>query len=92
LEDLPVTATAQEATQESVVELDGTLRMLDNLAPRHRKILVMICLKEYSYIRTARELKIPVGTVRSRLSRAAFGASVDDQWETRPAPQQSLAP
>ena len=70
VEDLPVTATAQEATQEHTVELHDTLRVLDNLAPQHRDILVLTCVKELSYVRTARQLKIPIGTVRSRLSRA----------------------
>lgn len=61
---------AQKATQDLAVELDETLRELDNLAPKHRNILVLTCIHELSYARTARRLKIPLGTVRSRLSRA----------------------
>lgn len=70
IEDAPVMATAAQPTQESVVELDQTLRLLDDLAPNHREIIVMICIKEFSYARTAKLLKVPIGTVRSRLSRA----------------------
>jgi RNA polymerase sigma-70 factor, ECF subfamily len=70
VDDVPVSATAQEATQEKTAELDDTLRALDDLAPKHREILALICLEELSYARTARRLKIPLGTVRSRLARA----------------------
>lgn len=70
VEDLPVAATAQEATQEHEVELVETLRALDAISPVHREIIVLIGFKEFSYSQTARRLKIPLGTVRSRLSRA----------------------
>lgn len=70
IEDAPVMATAQQPTQERVVELDETLRVLDDIAPKHREVIIMICIKEFSYARTAGLLKIPMGTVRSRLSRA----------------------
>jgi DNA-directed RNA polymerase specialized sigma24 family protein len=53
-----------------VVELDETPRLLVELSPKHREIITLICIKELSYWRTARRLKIPIGTVRSRLSRA----------------------
>ena len=66
----PAAETAREATQEKIIELDETLRALDNLAPKHRQVLVLICIKEFSYARAAKRLKIPLGTVRSRLSRA----------------------
>jgi len=70
IEDRPAAATAQEATQEKVIELDETLQALGNLPPKHRQVLVLICFKEFSYARAAKRLKIPLGTVRSRLSRA----------------------
>lgn len=69
-DDVPETAIAQEATQEVAVELDETLRALEDLPPHFRKILVLSCVDGLSYERTARRLKIPLGTVRSRLSRA----------------------
>ena len=70
IEDLPVAATAHKATQEIEVELVETLRALDDISPQHREIIILVGLKELSYARTARRLKIPMGTVRSRLSRA----------------------
>ncbi len=68
--DLEGTMTAREASQEVKVELDETLRALDGLSPKHRRILVLTCIQDLSYVRAARRLKIPLGTVRSRLSRA----------------------
>jgi RNA polymerase sigma-70 factor, ECF subfamily len=70
IEDLPVAVTAQKATQEREVELGDTMRALDEISPKHREIIVLIGIKELSYAQTARQLKIPVGTVRSRLARA----------------------
>jgi RNA polymerase sigma-70 factor (ECF subfamily) len=65
VEDLPVAATAQEAKREKVIELDQTLRALDNIAPKHRQILTLICIKDFSNARAAKRLKIPLGTERS---------------------------
>lgn len=70
IEDVPVMALAQKPTQDTAVELDETLRALDELSPKNREIITLICVNELSYGRAARLLKIPVGTVRSRLSRA----------------------
>lgn len=70
IENRPAAETAREATQERVIELNETLRALDNLRPKLRQVLVLICFEEFSYARAAKRLKIPLGTVRSRLSRA----------------------
>jgi RNA polymerase sigma-70 factor (ECF subfamily) len=70
VDNLPVAATAQPATQAFAVELEETMRALHKLPPKHRKILVLIAVNELSYVRAARRLKIPLGTVRSRLARA----------------------
>jgi RNA polymerase sigma-70 factor, ECF subfamily len=70
IEDVPVAATAQKATQEREVELGDTLRALDEISPKHREIIVLVGIKEFTYAQTARRLRIPLGTVRSRLARA----------------------
>jgi RNA polymerase sigma-70 factor (ECF subfamily) len=70
IDDVPVTAIAQKAAQELAVELDETLRALEDLSPNFRNILVLKCIDDLSYAHTARRLKITLGTVRSRLSRA----------------------
>jgi RNA polymerase sigma-70 factor (ECF subfamily) len=58
------------ATQELGAELVNVKRALLQLTSDHRRILVMICVNGLRYEEVAQTLKIPVGTVRSRLSRA----------------------
>jgi RNA polymerase sigma-70 factor (ECF subfamily) len=43
---------------------------MNKLSQDHRDILVMVCVQGMKYEETAEALNIPVGTVRSRLSRA----------------------
>ncbi len=45
-------------------------RALDMLPPDQRACLELVDLAECSYVEAARILKVPIGTVRSRLSRA----------------------
>ncbi len=40
------------------------------LAPDHRDILVMVCVKSMSYEQVSETMNIPVGSVRALLSRA----------------------
>lgn len=56
--------------QESHVELDNVRKAMEKLTPEHREILVMVCIKGMQYAEVSTLLAIPVGTVRSRLSRA----------------------
>jgi len=46
------------------------LRALAALPPAHRRVLLMVALQGYTYQEAAARLGLPVGTVRSRLSRA----------------------
>lgn len=43
---------------------------MQKLCAQHREILMLICAYEMSYEEASQRLNIPVGTVRSRLSRA----------------------
>ena len=43
---------------------------LDSIAPEHRTILIALLVDQQSYEAIAARLRIPVGTVRSRLNRA----------------------
>jgi RNA polymerase sigma-70 factor (ECF subfamily) len=45
-------------------------RALRRLAPRHREVLVLRYVAELSVDEVARQLRLPPGTVKSRLSRA----------------------
>jgi RNA polymerase sigma-70 factor (ECF subfamily) len=50
-----------------IVDVDKAMKQLHH---DHYEILVMVCIKEMSYHEVSAMLDIPVGTVRSRLSRA----------------------
>jgi RNA polymerase sigma-70 factor (ECF subfamily) len=63
-----------EETPESVVmsdiESENLSLALDQLPPDQRACIELVDLAECSYIEAAGILEVPVGTVRSRLSRA----------------------
>lgn len=59
-----------EANQEVKMEVQDVQEAMDQLSSDHKDILVMICAKGMQYAEVAKKLHIPVGTVRSRLSRA----------------------
>jgi RNA polymerase sigma-70 factor (ECF subfamily) len=50
--------------------LEDITRAMDRLSDVHREIVVMVEVLGLSYDEVARDMDIPVGTVRSRLSRA----------------------
>jgi RNA polymerase sigma factor (sigma-70 family) len=56
------------------------------LAPRHREVLVLHYVAELPLDEVARQLRLPVGTVKSRLSRArnALAEQVGDEREGVP--------
>lgn len=56
--------------QEIQAELTEVGEAMALLSEEHRQILLMICIKGMKYKAVAKNLGIPVGTVRSRLSRA----------------------
>lgn len=57
-------------SQESSVDLVTVGENMERLSAEHRDILMLICVKGLSYEDASAALDIPVGTVRSRLSRA----------------------
>jgi RNA polymerase sigma-70 factor (ECF subfamily) len=59
-------ATTDPTASRQLFELD---RALDQLTQEQRQVILLVGLEEYSYEETAAILKVPVGTVRSRLSR-----------------------
>lgn len=59
-----------EAEQGSKAELRFVNESIETLSEEHRDILIMVCIKGMQYAEVAEELDIPIGTVRSRLSRA----------------------
>lgn len=61
--------TTQPA-QETVTDLSHMRDCMKRLSKPHREMLVMVCISGLQYEEVSQRLRIPVGTVRSRLSRA----------------------
>ncbi len=59
-----------EASQDMQMEFKETGAAMQRLSKGHREILSMVCIQGMSYEDVSAELGVPVGTVRSRLSRA----------------------
>lgn len=57
----------QQEVKMEIMEVDKAMELLSD---QHKEILIMICIKEMPYAEVSKVLNIPVGTVRSRLSRA----------------------
>ena len=59
-------ATTDPTASRQLYELD---RALSQLSQEQRQTILLVGLEEFSYIEAAAILNVPVGTVRSRLSR-----------------------
>lgn len=67
----PILEKAQVASEHNdKIMVREVGEAMKELSPDHRDILVMVCVQGMKYEETAQALNIPVGTVRSRLSRA----------------------
>jgi RNA polymerase sigma-70 factor, ECF subfamily len=64
---------AQPPQQIPLVELREVARALDALPAAQREVLLLVAVYGVSYEEAAATLGVPVGTVRSRLSRARVG-------------------
>jgi RNA polymerase sigma-70 factor (ECF subfamily) len=61
---------AHEGEQDFAIYLAAVQRAFDRLSEEHREILALVAIEELTYEEAAAVLAIPIGTVRSRLSRA----------------------
>ena len=52
------------------MEIQDVEQAMETLTEDHKDILIMVCVENMQYAEVAEKLDIPVGTVRSRLSRA----------------------
>lgn len=59
-----------EASQDDQMMVQQVGEAMKKLSGEHSEILIMICVQGMQYQEAAEALNIPVGTVRSRLSRA----------------------
>lgn len=56
--------------QNDISQLSEVQEAMELLSDEHRTVLVCVCVKGMRYQEVAEMLSVPVGTVRSRLSRA----------------------
>ena len=68
--ELAIAQIAVEPQQEFCADLKLVGQKMMQLSAEHQQILALVCIQELSYELVANILKIPIGTVRSRLSRA----------------------
>lgn len=74
----PIPAIAQAPDHQA-----ETMMLIEGLSAQHREVLALCGLLGYDYETAGRVLDVPVGTVRSRLSRAraALGEALDQRHE-----------
>lgn len=70
LEDADAGSLTLAATQEQGLLHDDLMRALYGLPEDQRALLLLISVEDLSYAEAASVLKIPIGTVMSRLARA----------------------
>ena len=63
-------ATPVEGGPEARHQMRDVQRAFEALSWQHRQIIWFICVEQMDYNEVARQLDVPVGTVRSRLCRA----------------------
>lgn len=65
-----IEAQAAEATQDVITDLRRVDMAMERLTEDHRRALTLVVAQGHSYKEAGEILGVPVGTVRSRLSRA----------------------
>lgn len=79
----PEVPDSSHMRQESYMEFRALSQAMDRLPPEQREAVVLVALEGMTYEEVAQILRVPVGTVRSRLSR---GREALRQAVGRPAP------
>lgn len=72
-------------SQEEAMDLKIVNAAMNRLSAEHREILALVCIRGLRYEEAAAKLSLPVGTVRSRLSRARDALARELQIEKQPA-------
>lgn len=68
--DIHIQNESVAASQDTHMEFQDVDRAMAALSEEHKAVLMMICVNGMRYSEVSESLQIPVGTVRSRLSRA----------------------
>jgi RNA polymerase sigma-70 factor (ECF subfamily) len=70
IDDIDPNALELRATQEKYIEFQDVLKGLSWLVPEQREAIILVAAEGLSYEEAAEICNCPVGTVKSRLSRA----------------------
>ena len=70
-----------DAGQDTKIEVMQVESAMNTLTDEHKEILILVCVQGMEYAEVAKNLDIPVGTVRSRLSRARSNLQLALQTE-----------
>ena len=91
LDEIDPGAIDLRATQEKYIEFQDVLKSLSRLVPEQREAIILIAAEGLSYEEAATICKCPVGTVKSRLSRARRRLEEYTSGESaRPVPDADL--
>lgn len=69
-DDAPASSLCAPAIQDAYMHFSDVAAALDRLAESDRRIIALSTLKGLKYVEIAARMDVPIGTVRSRLSRA----------------------
>ena len=86
---LYIDQAAEGPCQEACVDLATVTTSMKKLSREHRDILTLVCIQGLQYEEVSEVLRIPVGIVRSRLSRAR--KHLQDMLASPPANAASLS-
>jgi len=83
LERAPMTDITVESGQESAVLFRDVAREFRKLPEEQRQVMLLVSVEDLSYAEAARVLRVPIGTVMSRLSRGRQRLREVSQEEAR---------
>ena len=83
LERAPMTDITVESGQESAVLFRDVAREFRKLPEDQRQVMLLVSVEDLSYAEAARVLRVPIGTVMSRLSRGRQRLRQVSQEDTR---------
>lgn len=81
----PIERESVKGKQDDRMRVQDVQHAMNDLSGNHREIINMVCVQGKQYNEVSNELDIPVGTVRSRLSRAreSLRANMNETPATR---------
>jgi len=79
------------ASQQANSELQDALYLLDQLPQEQKQVLLLVAVEGLEYAEVAKILKLPIGTVMSRLSRARDKLRDAMDGKMKSQPQENVA-